>query len=101
MQMTRFSITAASGIQLKTALNRSHAHRPPSSPVKRNRQRWSPGERKQVNSADIRRTEALDALNTEPKQRIDVRSLVIAAQQMHVLGVFDLQAAASQRFCAR
>jgi hypothetical protein len=33
MQMTRFSMTAASDIQLKTVLKRSHAQMPPSSPA--------------------------------------------------------------------
>jgi hypothetical protein len=38
-----------------------------------------------------KRTKALDAFHPETKQRVDVRSLVVAAQQMHIFGVFNLQ----------
>jgi hypothetical protein len=37
-------------------------------------------------------TEPLHAFNTEAEQRIDVGSFVISAEQVHVLGVFDLDA---------
>jgi hypothetical protein len=39
-------------------------------------------------------TEPLDAFNPEAEQRIDVSSFVIPAEQMHVLGVLDLDARA-------
>jgi hypothetical protein len=41
-------------------------------------------------------TEALDAFQAEPEQRVDVSSLMVAAQQVDVLGVLNLQALVGQ-----
>ena len=37
------------------------------------------------------RTQALDALQAEAEQRIDVSRLVVAAKQVHILRVLDLE----------
>jgi len=81
MQITRFSITAARGIQLNSVLNRSHAQMPCSSP------------RCDVNTktrSRKNRTKALNTLHAEAEQSVNISSFVIAAQQVHVLRMLDL-----------
>ena len=46
------------------------------------------------------RTQALDALQAEAEQRVDVSRLMVPAQQVHILGVLDLRRSAARRQCA-
>ena len=45
------------------------------------------------------RTEALDAFHPEAEQRVDVCSLVVAPQEVHIFGVLNLVRVRCQMSC--